>query len=297
VVVFLVKVGGAALPGGKYEIKLKDPVEGESVLVETSVVEEMKSAVVDRDGKVLKETSPSGTQKKFAYRETLLDGGTRGKAFRMTRAYSTAEVTGGGVTTILPYQGKTVLIERAGGKYTFRVDGGDPLTGKDAELLDQEFNSDRDRRVAEQMLLSGEQLFLPARPLAVGEVWEIDTGALLKRLKPSRETPDASKVRASGKLLSASRKTGRQDGVVRVEIVIPLKAFKGRDGKEIEFFPGAKMTLGSTLEGCIDGSVVDFTVTNTMTLEASIPVANRPELRAASQSRLTVTEKRKAVAK
>jgi hypothetical protein len=289
VVVLIVKVG-AALPGGKYDIKLKDPVEGESELVETSEVEEMKSTVVDQDGKVLKDTGPRETQKKFAYRETLLERGDKGKAFRMTRVYSTAEVSGGVVTTILPYQGKTVLIEGNGGKYTFRIEGGGELTGKDAELLDKEFNGKkRDEPVAGQ-------LFLPARPIAVGEVWEIDTAALLKRVKLPRHTPDASKAQASGKLLSASKKSGRQYGVIRVDIVLPLKTFKGLD-REVEFSAGAKMTLGSTLEGCIDGSAVDFTITNTITLDGSFPLPNQPQSRVTSQARMTMMEKRKAVAK
>jgi hypothetical protein len=291
VVVAAVKMGGAALPREKYDLKLnRGPNEGEAVLVDKTDTEETKFIVVEQDGKVFKENAPGKTQIRFAYRETFLQAGGGGKPRRITQAYTKAEVIRAGVVTRLPYEGKTVLIEGSDGKYTFHVEGGGELTGKDAEFLSKQFNG---KRKGEP---SAAQQMLPPGPVAVGEVWEIDAAALLKSAKLPGFTRDRSKEQAKGQLLRAYKKAGRQYGVIRFDIVIPLKKFTDK-GKEFEFSAGARMVLSGDVDACIDGTAPDFTMTSTMTMDGNFPLPDRPEWRTTVEARSSGVEQRTGVAK
>jgi len=91
----------------------------------------------DNQGNALQEKNETITEK-YIYQETLLEKSLeKNKATRLRRAYDQAEIARGDDKETLPYQGKTVLIEKKGDRYEFQIEGGEVLTGKD-EFLEKE---------------------------------------------------------------------------------------------------------------------------------------------------------------
>src|SRR5262249_15115622 len=130
--------------------------------------------VIDAEGGAKEEKKDKVTVR--AYRETVLEKAEGKKATKLRREYEKARVKEKGKERTLPYEGKTVLIEKKGDKYEFEIEGGKPLTGKDAEELEKEFN---EHTIDAAKL---DKLMLPPKPVAVGESWKIDAAAVVKEL-------------------------------------------------------------------------------------------------------------------
>src|SRR4051794_23339335 len=122
-----------------YSIKFRKPADGETSLVQKSEKGDEDLKIADNNGNPLKDEAKK-TEKTFVYRETVLARKGTARPTRLKRAYQKAELTANGETKALPYQGKTLLIEKKDGKYAFHIEGGDELTGDDAKHLDEEFN-------------------------------------------------------------------------------------------------------------------------------------------------------------
>jgi hypothetical protein len=159
---------------------------------------------------------------------------------------------------MLPYQGKTVLIEKRGDRYHFQIEEGEELTGENAEILEREFN----QRKGDE--LDFNRILIPKNPVRVGETWELDTQALCRDLENTGGMEvDAAKSKASAKLVKAYKQDGRQFGVIQVHLDFSIKALKKGDQK-ISLSQGTIFLADATAEGCIDGSVntgaVKFTI-------------------------------------
>jgi hypothetical protein len=282
-------------PGKKYDIKIMEVVrKGDTVLVESSATTDNKVTILDRDGKKFGVPQPEGQSKHaYSYRETLLDD-LKGdaKPGKLKRHYLKAEVTVNGKLAALPYQGKTVLIEKKGGKYRFQIEDGAELTGKDAELLDQEFNT------GHKAAPGYEKVMLPKGAVAVGETWKMDTSALAKQWKTELggAQVDESAVKATGKLLKAYRKDGRQFGIIRFELAIPLKAV-ANDGKQVKVTGSSRMTATIDMDVCIDGSALVGSVKGNTSAEIFFPHPEMPNLRVVVQSRSSMLTRHKLLAK
>jgi hypothetical protein len=229
-----------------YTIKMKENGKGDTLSVDNRETEETKVKVEGPDGKALENKEEKKTITE-AYRETILEKPDADKrATRLRRHYTRARVQTGGTERILPYEGKTVLIEKKGGKYHFTVEGGQELTGKDAEQLDKEFA----KQDAGGHRL--EQAFLPMKAVRVNETWKIDPGPLLEDLRPLEA--DKDKVVGTGKLLRAYKKDGRQFGVLAFHLEMPLRGTIPAGDNKAQVQPGPKMVLAMKLDGCIDGT-------------------------------------------
>ncbi len=140
--------------------------------------------------------------------------------------------------------GKTVLIEKKDGKFTFRYEGGGDVTGAALAKLHSEFN-DPDP--------SPDKLLLPRKAVAVGETWTIETDIFKKGLKPdAAKVFDLDKVKATGKLLKAYKKNGAQFAVMEITLELPL-----RENSEIAkgyVVLGGKAILKGTMDACVDGT-------------------------------------------
>src|SRR5439155_714677 len=112
------------------------------------------------------------------YREEVLEKEPGRRATRLRRQYEKAQARTDDQAETLPYQGKTVLIEKKGDKYRFRIEGGAELTGKDARFLDKEFNA-KGRTEDESQL---EKLFLPDKAVPVGASWKLDLERIAKEI-------------------------------------------------------------------------------------------------------------------
>src|SRR5262249_33209296 len=156
-----------------------------------------------------------------SYRETVLAVGADDEVVKLTRKYTKAQALEEGKVVKLPYEGKTVVIEKMGDKFRFTIDGGEELTGKDAERLDKEFNA-KDKSGLGKKGKDFEKMLLPKGKVAVGESWKIDAAPLLDEIKKSGEiVVDADKFSMTARLTKAYPKGGRQFGVIRLELFMP----------------------------------------------------------------------------
>jgi hypothetical protein len=230
-------------------LKLKDSVQGDTIQVEKKSTERSSVKFTDSQGNNLQNKEENKTQH-LVYRETVLQkqAGER-KPRKLQRHYDKAEVKIGDDTRKLPYDGKTVLIEKKGGSYGFQIEGGDELTGKEAEELDHEFNKQGDAPA------DFNKLMLPKKPVRVGESWSFDMKALIRDLEKSAPMEfDAASAKGSAKLIKAYQQEGRQFGIVEYRLEFPMKAFK-MEGQKAPIDEGAVMVITARVDGCIDGTL------------------------------------------
>ena len=250
-----------------YSITVKKAGQGDITKQDRQETETSNVKIEGPDGKVLQDQKQERIVTE-TYKETILAKEKGKKATKLRREYTKAVVKVGKNETTLPYQGKTVLIEKKDGKYHFQIEGGEELTGKDAELLNKSFNASGEEDVNEQL----EKVFLPQKPVKVDETWKIDPDALVKAFSKDSKQPfpvDKSKVAGTGKLLRAYKKDGKQYGVLNVKIDMPLKGdFPLGPGQAAPIKDGSKMTLRVEVDGCIDGTASDAVAD--MTMEADI---------------------------
>lgn len=244
-----------------YPIKIKEPAKGDTVRFQywNTVRTQAKGELPD--GRTL-----TGQEEKkeetTAYLQTILDIPKGQKnASCLRRHYEKAEQKIDDKTTTLPYQKKTVLIEKIKDKkYRFKMEDGSELTGKDADALDTEFNW------ASAGHWECQTAFLPKKAVRVGESWKFDPKPLLKGLKHDGFPKyDEAKAEATAKLVRTYPKDGRQFGIVETWLEAPLKEIKSGDHK-LPVIDG-KMILSITSDLCIDGSTNSGTSVNWVQLD------------------------------
>jgi hypothetical protein len=292
-VAVLVSAAAAQTQQG-YAIKVRKPAAGETFQVEKQEQRSSLLKVADLQGKVVEEKEQKEAE--FAvFRETILERPADAlRATRLQRHYEKATRTVGDKTTTLPYQGKTVLIEKKDGKYAFRVEGGAELTGADAALLEREFNRKKEEKADFQ------QLVLPAKPVPVDGTWTMNMGPIIKEVQAQSGMellPD--KTRGSGKLLRVYKEGGHQFGVFDMNLEYAIKSLQAEGGKRAPLQPGAKLVMRFQVDGCIDGGVSSGVTKTTTQMDATTLVPS-PEQAKASLSmtiKSTTQEKRTPVEK
>jgi hypothetical protein len=190
--------------------------------------------------------------------ETLAVKDGEKKAVKIRRVYEKVEEVKDGKTTKLPLDGKTVVIEKKGDKYTFTYDDGKSVDGKPLETLDKEFNKpDEDDEI---------ENFIPRRPLKVGETWTMDKEKLVRAMTKEKDPfeIDKKKVIGTGKLADAYTFGGHQYGVFDLMVEFPLTAMTGAE--KIPLKPGSKLAIHITGDGNADGAEPDGAATMRMTL-------------------------------
>jgi len=239
------KGGEAAADGTKYEIKVRKNAGLGRTAVTDDTTQEVKDVI--RSGGQVKEQALKKVESSKYTQETLeTDGNDRPTKLR--RTYDRARLTENDRETVFPYQGKTVLIEKVGERYGFAIDGGGPLAGPEARLLDEEFNK-KPNAGREQF----EDLFLPKRAVAVGDSWEPDLSAVARVFAANGGLPvDLSKATGKGTLVKVHKQDGKQFGVMEFKAELPLKDTTTAD--KVTFLPGGKLTLTVSLDACIDGT-------------------------------------------
>jgi hypothetical protein len=233
-----------------YTIKLKKSAEGKSYRVE----------LLDdgTQGLQVEELKGDGVQKKdekvgrhYVYRQTVLklDPGTD-KATRLKQQYEKAREVEKGELVTLPYEGKTVLIEKKGNKYLFRIEGGEEITGADARFLNKHFNRDTPEG------LTVEEAVLPRKAVRVNEPWQIDLAELAKALRRQgglEMDTDPKTTQITGKLTRVYKKDGRQFGVMVYHLKFRVKSM-GKGGEQVKAEPNSHVDVKVKLDACIDGS-------------------------------------------
>jgi hypothetical protein len=282
----------APLRDDGYTIKIKKSGQG-------SVTKQDKE---ETDNNYVKFEGPDGKAKENkeertvtqAYKETVLEKKEGKRATKLRREYTKAVVKVGDKEMTLPYQGKTVVIEKKDGKYHFTIEGGAELTGKDAELLNRAFNKGGDDSDSDDL----EKAFLPKKPVKEGDTWTIDGAAIVKAFEKDAAQPipvDKDKAAGKGKLLRAYKEGGRQYGDFDIDLDIPLKGeFPLGPGQSAPIQAGSKMGMKVQIKkACIDGTVSDGNVA--MSFDMDLTAAFKgPD---GKQYKITINSKHKAKSK
>jgi hypothetical protein len=208
------------------------------------------------DGKALSDEKKSKTTIE-EYKETILEKEKGKRATKIRREYRKAVLKADGKEKTLPYDGKTLLIEKKGDKYHFTIEGGEELKGEAAESLEHSFNKPSGGESDNEEL---EKAILPKKPVAVNDTWKIDPEELVKALAKDtkQELPvDKSKVTGNGKLLRAYKKNGRQYGVFDIDVKLPLKGDFPLDKDAKAPIQEGSMTFHIKVDACIDGTSSD----------------------------------------
>jgi hypothetical protein len=244
-------MAGAARGQEAYAIKLKDAGKGETIADSRSEEVSAQLRVLDAAGKVLADQA----QKKsiqLVYQETVLERAEGRLPTRLRRTYQQGQLVIADKKETLPFEGKPVLIDKKDGKYIIQIEGGAVLTGKDAQFLDSEFNSNK------LDYLQMRRILLPTKPVQVNETWRIDPDPLIKDLTEgdgSTLIVDRARAEASGKLLAVYVKDSRRFGKLIFTIDLPLTELR-QGQKRLPLQAGARMTVTRTIDVCIDGSAV-----------------------------------------
>jgi hypothetical protein len=257
----LVLASAGARAGETYTIKVKEAAKGDVVQVDATDKTESQTRFVDAAGKPL--LDPKGkpvfdkTQKRekvSVYRDTVLEKEPgKPRPTRSERHYDKAQLTTDGQAVDLPYQGKTVLIEKKDDKYHFRIKDGEELKDDDAQPLNEEFNQGEDEE------FDLRKAILPGKPVAVDDVWKLDVAALVAAYaRSSKMQLDADKAEGTGKLVKVYEKDGARFGVMELHLEIPMKEI-GQGKSKLTLKAGSKWTMDITLDTCIDGSRLDGT--------------------------------------
>lgn len=241
-------LGTSVVSGQEYTLKLKQADTNETVLVKRKEQFKQEFKLIDAAGNAVQSRKEARTLS-LVFRETGFDKATGATQFTsLKRDYQQAERLFDGGKEALPYEGKTVVIDKKDGKYSFRIDGGDLLDGKDAEELQEEFNKSSLRNL-------NADLVLPKNPVKVGDSWKFDAAPVAKDFNQGGNlTLDETKTSGTGTLLKAYKKNGRQFGVVEflmnftVTHLIDLN-----NGKKTPCREG-KLRLKVLVDGCVDGT-------------------------------------------
>lgn len=181
----------------------------------------------------------------------------------MKRTYEKAEEIKDGETNKLPLDGKTVIIEKKGDKYTFFTDDGKPLDGRPRDELDKEFNKKENEDLDQ---------FIPKKPLKAGDTWKLDAEKLATMLAKDTFETDPKAATGSGKLADVYTFGEKPYGVYELAIEFPVSELKG--GNTIKLNKGSKMTMRLVADGNTDGSEPDGRVVMQMTLRAYFDAPN-----------------------
>jgi hypothetical protein len=276
-VVFGLVVGPAWGQADKaYPIKIKRLAKGESELVDKTEMSTQTIKIEDNNQNLLKEQKEK-KGRTSVYRQTILERVGDKKATKLTRKYEKATVTADGETTKLPYEGKTVLIEKKGDRYEFRIEGDEELTGEAAKELNEEFN--KKGELDDKAL---EKLLLPGKAVKVGEEWKIDVAAVSKAFQEEGSLEVVpEKTKGTGKLLRVYNKGQRQFGVIRLHLDLTLKSVTHDGNKVILQADKSKMEMEFTVDACIDGSSATASGTWRVSgnIEALLPSPDQPMAR------------------
>jgi hypothetical protein len=282
--------GGPVQGQPTYPIRFKDPGQGETVEINRTEESQSQVRVLDAAGKVaLDRTDTKVTT--FVYQETTLEKETDKVPTRLRRHYEKAQVQADGKTLALPYEGKSVVIEKRDGRYRFLVEGSAALAAQDVPHLEAEFNSNR------LNYLEMRRVLLPAKAVQVNDPWTIDPAPLIRDVAQADGgalTVDRAKATANGRLLAVQEKDGRRFGKVTIAAELPLTELRQGE-KRVPVQPGTKLSMAKTVEGCIDGSAVVGAMTAVIQFEAAALLEGGTQGKVFLTNRATIQETQREV--
>ena len=260
-------VSPLAAPAQEYAVKIKLPGLGDKSRVISTRNEQGEFKLLDDGGSALFEAKETKT-KKFIFTQVGLErAGTGDELVRVKRHYEHAERKVKDERHTLPFQGKTVLIEKKSGQFLFQIEGEEAIESKDADELNEEFNKGGMRKLVTEH-------FLPRKLVKVNEKWTYDVAPLAKAFMGDGKLEiDAAKAIGSGMLIKAYQKNGKQFGVMELTMEFPVAHFTGDDGNK-HVTKDSKLVLKLEVDACIDGTLDDLRYRGN--LDAAIRVEGFP---------------------
>jgi hypothetical protein len=248
-------VSAAAQDKDAVTIKIAYPQAGQRAKV---TVEEKTTTKTVINIQGMLQTQEEVKSKSLVYTDDVIDNPKNEKrAAKLKRTYEKAVIGTGKDTKKLPIEGKTVLIEKKGDKYSFTIDG-KAVEGDSLKLLEEEFNRPKKGDVRDVMF--------PKTPVKPGDTWKIPPDELVKELGEEGLVLDKNKVTAGGTLVKAYKKDGKQFGVIEIVVEGPVTSL----GEKVPLtLKEGKMVVKFTGEGCIDGSSPTGTTNAQMTFGIS----------------------------
>jgi hypothetical protein len=261
----LLVLPAAASAQQSYRIRLKEPDKGDLAEYRKVVRLRVEARMEAKPGKGdAKEPSARNHElgHTVAYLEMVLEKPDEGgKGLKLRRRYHQGERSADGNKVPLPYVGKAILIEKPEGGYKFRVVNGPELSGHETKELDEEFN-----HKMPQLPRLGASWLLPKTSLRPGQSWTIDPGPFIRALARLEGAKfEFGKATATGKLVRAHRKEGRQYGVLEVRVEVPITAFVPGGPSKLKLRT-SKLTTHLVADACIDGSSFAYRLKGVMEL-------------------------------
>ena len=238
-------------PNAVFMFKVRTLQEGDK----TDVLRSESITTENRQGAKTEQTK---YERRFEYLERILQMPV-GAALptKLTRTYHVAQRTDPrtGQLQPLPFNGKTIDIEKRGAGYRFTIDG-KPMPRLDALELDAEFQN-ADRVTIEALL--------PDHGVKVGESWTVPP-AILKAFggEVSRGV-DLARSRLTARLARAYTKEGRQWGSIAFDFELVPRAASAKPARDGE----RTLKVAGTFDVVIDGSAPDNVMKGTITSEVS----------------------------
>ena len=188
---------------------------------------------------------------RYEYNEEILEiENPNEQPTKARQTYTQAERVLNGLAIPAAFQNKSVLIERIGPSYHFRIEGGGRLAGDDLKYLANQYNTKPRKRP---------QDLIPNRPVKVGESWKIDKSALQRHFRDESVVVDDARTTGTGQLTKAYKKDGKQYGVVELHIeVFPLEI--NERGRRMKLKSDSRFVYELRADTCIDGSTFDADV-------------------------------------
>jgi hypothetical protein len=288
----------APLRGDSYIITIKKSAQGDVTKQDREETDQASFKREEVGGKVLQDRKESRTVFQ-SYKETILAKEKGKKATKLRREYTKAVVKIGDKEITLPFEGKSVLIEKKDGKYRFMIENGKELAGKDAELLNREFNKGDDGDDEDL-----EKAFLPSKPVKEGETWKIDAPVITKAFEKGATQPlpmDKDNTKGEGKLVRAYKDGDRQYADMDIDIIIPLKGdFPLDRGQTAPIGSGSQMVMKVRYKKlCIDGAAGDRVTDMSfdMNLDTTFKGPDGKEYKFSITSKHTMKNKREDLSK
>jgi hypothetical protein len=247
----------------KYDLKLtwKDAVEGHKSELSQDDSQAMMLKVLNSDGKVLTQQEDNRSRS-FAAVEVISkirDGKPAVSRWTFSKATQHREDQ----DVPFAFQGRTVVVTKdPAGKNHFAFDDGKPVPTEDATVLAGLWDGE-----TEPGELSGEEIFAPKSPVAVGEQWMPDIATIAQGLKLG-DGIDLKRSTVKATLKSTEMRNGVEFGHIKLFMELWLTKFG-----PMQLDNPILMKGEGDIDACIDGAQPDGTMNTTIEAKGDSPAS------------------------
>ncbi|HWW14718.1 MAG TPA: hypothetical protein VN310_08670 [Candidatus Dormibacteraeota bacterium] len=238
----------------KYDLKLtwKNAVEGHKSELSQDDSQAMMMKVLNGDGKILTQQEDNRSRS-FAAVEVISkieDGKPAVSRWTFSKATQHREDQ----DVPFAFQGRTVVVTKdPASKKHFAFDDGKPVSTEDATVLAGLWDSE-----TEPGKLSGEEIFAPKSPVAVGEQWMPDIATIAQGLEIG-DGIDLKRSTVKATLKSTEMRDGVEFGHIKIFMELWLTKFG-----PMRLDDPVLMKFEGDIDACIDGAQPDGTMNITM---------------------------------